>query len=99
MKNILLISYNFAPRHTVGAIRPTKLAQYLAEGGNAVDVVTVKPFGALDHSMDAVFNSVRHIYEIDRPIIKEKAPAPAAPAPTIDDMPMDIGIGEDDLPF
>lgn len=25
--------------------------------------------------------------------------APAAPAPTIDDMPIDLGTGEDDLPF
>ena len=75
MKKILLISYNFAPRHTVGAIRPTKLAQYLAEDRNTVDVVTVKPFGELDHSMDEVFGHVRKVFEIDRPIIKEKPSA------------------------
>ena len=28
-----------------------------------------------------------------------QAPAYSAPAPTIDDMPIDIGTGEDDLPF
>ncbi|MBR4227537.1 MAG: DUF3127 domain-containing protein [Bacteroidales bacterium] len=28
-----------------------------------------------------------------------QAPAPSAPAPTIDDMPVDLGVGEDDLPF
>ena len=78
---ILIISYNFAPRHTVGAIRPTKLAQYLAEDGYAVDVVTVKPFGELDHSMDAVFGLIGRTDEIDRPIIKEKTPsASAAPS-------------------
>ncbi|MBQ7160322.1 MAG: glycosyltransferase [Clostridia bacterium] len=80
-KRILIISYNFAPRHTVGAIRPTKLAQYLSEAGEKVDVVTVKPFGELDHSMDGVFEHIDRLYEIDCPIIKEKAPAPAATKP------------------
>jgi hypothetical protein len=52
MKKILILSYNFAPRQTVGVIRPTKLAQALTEAGNKVDVVCVKPFGNLDHSFD-----------------------------------------------
>ncbi len=88
-KKILIISYNFAPRHTVGAIRPTKLAQYLAEAGNAVDVVTVKPFGDLDRSMDCVFDHVGKVFEIDRPIIRESAPAAngTKPAPGKTDKP------------
>lgn len=72
MKKVLILSYNFAPRHTVGAIRPTKLAQYLAKDGYEVDVVAVKPFGPLDHSMDTVFNYIHHIDEIGSPIIVEK---------------------------
>ncbi|MBR5514739.1 MAG: hypothetical protein IKU52_00890 [Clostridia bacterium] len=71
MKKILIISYNFAPRHTVGVIRPTKLAQALKEKGNHVDVVTVKPFGELDHSFDEVLGKLDSVIEIDRPIVKE----------------------------
>ena len=85
MKKILILSYNFAPRQTVGVIRPTKLAQALAEAGNQVDVVCVKPFGNLDHSFDAVLEKLNITY-IDRIIVEEKAtPAgakpKAAPAP------------------
>ena len=73
MKKILIISYNFAPRHTVGAIRPTKLAQYLSLDGYEVDVVAVKPFGELDHSLDAVFDYINHIDEIGSPIMVERS--------------------------
>lgn len=79
MKKILIISYNFAPRHTVGVIRPTKLAQALKEAGHHVDVVTVKPFGDLDHSFDDVLAKLDSVIEIDRPIVKEGA-APSKPA-------------------
>lgn len=34
-----------------------------------------------------------------QPAPQPQAPAYSAPAPTIDDMPIDIGTGEDDLPF
>jgi hypothetical protein len=34
-----------------------------------------------------------------QPVPPPQAPAFSAPAPTIDDMPIDIGTGEDDLPF
>lgn len=76
MKKILLLSYNFAPRQTVGAIRPTKLAQALAEAGNMVDVICVKPFGKLDHSFDSALEKLNITY-IDKIIVEEKA----APAP------------------
>jgi hypothetical protein len=36
---------------------------------------------------------------VPQPVPQPQAPAYAAPAPTIDDMPIDIGTGEDDLPF
>ena len=86
MKKILILSYNFAPRQTVGVIRPTKLAQALADAGNEVDVVCVKPFGNLDHSFDAALEKL-NITHIDKIIVEEKVrpagttPKPA-PAPT-----------------
>ena len=36
---------------------------------------------------------------VQQPAPQPQAPAYSAPAPTIDDMPIDIGTGEDDLPF
>lgn len=87
MKKILILSYNFAPRQTVGVIRPTKLAQALAEAGNIVDVVCVKPFGKLDHSFDTALEKINEITYIDKIIVEEKASPsvssqkPAAPAP------------------
>ncbi len=81
MKKILILSYNFAPRQTVGVIRPTKLAQALAEAGNQVDVVCVKPFGNLDHSFDSALEKLNITY-INRIIVEEKAaPAGAKPKP------------------
>lgn len=71
MKKILILSYNFAPRQTVGVIRPTKLAQALAEAGNEVDVVCVKPFGNLDHSFDKALTKLNITY-IDKIIVEEK---------------------------
>lgn len=86
MKKILILSYNFAPRQTVGVIRPTKLAQALREAGNEVDVVCVKPFGNLDHSFDEALKKLNITY-IDKIIVEEKVrpvgqqPKPV-PAPT-----------------
>ena len=79
MKKILIISYNFAPRQSIGSIRPTKLAKYLAMAGNKVDVVTVKPYGDLDHSLDDALTLVNHMDCIDSRIIEEK-PAAKNPA-------------------
>jgi hypothetical protein len=39
MKNILIISYLFAPKNAIGAIRPTKFAKYLTKLGYKVDVI------------------------------------------------------------
>ncbi len=81
MKKILILSYNFAPRQTVGVIRPTKLAQALAEAGNVVDVVCVKPFGNLDHSFDEALTKL-NITHIDKMIMEEKVrPAGQQSAP------------------
>ncbi|MBQ3100636.1 MAG: glycosyltransferase [Clostridia bacterium] len=80
MKKILIISYNFAPRQSVGSIRPTKLAQYLAAAGHEVDVVTAKPYGDLDHSMDNALELVHRMDCIDFRIVEEK---PAAKNQTV----------------
>lgn len=38
-KRILLISYYFGPQNAIGAVRPTKLAKYLARMGHEVTVI------------------------------------------------------------
>lgn len=40
MKKILIISYLFAPNNDIGAIRPTKIASFLAKKGYIVDVIS-----------------------------------------------------------
>ena len=72
MKKVLIISYNFAPRQTVGAIRPTKVAKYLCEMGYTVDVVSVKPFGKIDHTMDESVEKINKFYYIDFQILPQK---------------------------
>lgn len=39
-KKILLVSYLFAPNNRIGAVRPTKIAEYLIRDGYEVDVFT-----------------------------------------------------------
>lgn len=41
-QNILIISYYFAPRNVIGAVRSTKIAKYLQRDGYNVDVITLK---------------------------------------------------------
>ena len=36
---ILIVSYYFAPQNLIGAVRPTKLAKYLARMGHEVTVI------------------------------------------------------------
>jgi len=50
MKHLLLISYPFPPNSSAGAVRSRRFAQYLAEIGWKVSVVTIKPNQA--HSAD-----------------------------------------------
>ena len=72
MKKILFITYNFAPRQSVGSIRPTRLAMYLAKMGHKVDVVCAKEYGMLDHSMDEVFDYIGTVEKITHPQMNEK---------------------------
>lgn len=50
-KNILIISYYFAPRNTIGAIRSTKIAKYLQIDGYNVDVIALK---SKDDNIDSI---------------------------------------------
>lgn len=43
---ILIISYLFAPNNEIGAIRPTKLSDFLSQHGNIVDVISYGYKGA-----------------------------------------------------
>lgn len=46
MKKLLIICQYFLPENKIGAIRPSKLAKYLAQSGNyKVTVVAAKPYG------------------------------------------------------
>lgn len=38
-KRILIVSYYFGPQNAIGAVRPTKLAKYLARMGHEVTVI------------------------------------------------------------
>ncbi len=51
MKKILLISQNFYPYNIMGAIRPTKLAEFLSQKGYDVDII------AQDFCTDASLNA------------------------------------------
>lgn len=42
-KSVLLVSSYFAPQNAIGAVRPTKLAKYLARRGYEVTVLCAKP--------------------------------------------------------
>ncbi|MEA4999058.1 MAG: hypothetical protein VB087_06685 [Candidatus Limiplasma sp.] len=43
-QRLLLISYYFAPRNAIGAVRPTKLAKYLTRMGYEVTVLCAQPY-------------------------------------------------------
>jgi len=44
LKHLLIISYPFPPNSSAGAVRSRRFAQYLAELGWRVSVITIKPF-------------------------------------------------------
>lgn len=83
-KSVLLISYYFAPRNVIGAVRPTKLAKYLTRMGYEVTVLCGKGYGGapdplLARDMADVFQ-VRVVRE--RSLFrwwKERGLAPDAP--------------------
>ena len=54
MKKILIVSYFFAPKNEIGAVRLSKFTTYLVRLGWEVDVVTFKanPFLKLESTID-----------------------------------------------
>ena len=69
MKKILIVSYFFAPKNEIGAVRLSKFTKYLVRLGWEVDVVTFKanPFLKLESTVDTTleceeFNRVKIHY-------------------------------------
>lgn len=91
-KRILIVSYYFAPQNLIGAVRPTKLAKYLARMGHEVTVISG---GGLDGQIDPTLE--RDLQELkDVHLLKEWSPlrdwyiykqsrpkAPTAPAAAV----------------
>lgn len=63
MKKILMITYNFPPFVSVGAIRPLKFAKYLPQFGWVPVILTVKHPGPLTYKLDYQFmkNDLKNI--------------------------------------
>ena len=55
MKKVLMITYNFPPIVTVGAIRPVKFAKYLPKFGWTPVILTIKHPGPLTYKVDYQF--------------------------------------------
>lgn len=62
MKKILLVSHLFYPNNSVGAVRPTKLAEFLSKKGYSVDVVTQDT--CLDASLNADVSKIGKIFRL-----------------------------------
>lgn len=59
---ILLVSPFFAPNNTIGALRPTKMASFLAEHGHIIDVITA---GGISDSSFNIPQNIRCIYTME----------------------------------
>lgn len=70
-----------------------KAREYSGRWYNDLRVWRITPAGA-QQAQAPVRQAVSQAYQAPQP-----APSYSAPAPTIDDMPADLGINEDDLPF
>lgn len=53
MKNVLIISYFFAPCQKIGAVRWTKIAKYLEHAGVSADIITCDAGGSYDKLLAA----------------------------------------------
>ena len=93
MKRILIVSYYFAPQNLIGAVRPTKLAKYLARMGHEVTVVCGTGMGVgEDPTLARDLQELKHVHTVAewnplRKIRSGKAAsapvsAPAASAPS-----------------
>ena len=88
-KRILIISYYFAPQNVIGAVRPTKLAKYLARMGHEVTVIAGGGLdGQIDPTLERDLQELKDVHQLnewsplrDWYIHKRSRPqAPAAPA-------------------
>ena len=67
-KNILIISYYFAPNNNIGSIRPTKIAKYLVGCGFNVTVICR---GFSNHDSLDIPNGVKLFMKNKKPILKK----------------------------
>ena len=84
-KRILIVSYYFAPQNLIGAVRPTKLAKYLARMGHEVTVICgAGRDGKIDPTLERDMQELKDVH-----LLKEwnplrtwymKRPAPKASA-------------------
>ncbi|WP_158587646.1 glycosyltransferase [Neobacillus notoginsengisoli] len=65
MKNILIISYLFAPENAIGAIRPLKIAKYLKKNKYNVDVVTTSLKNEKDEKLKEDIKPIDRITELN----------------------------------
>ncbi len=65
-RKVLLVSYYFAPQNTIGAIRPTKLAKYLARMGHEVTVLCGMGIdGLLDPTLEADLAELQDVHVVE----------------------------------
>lgn len=64
IKNILIISYLFAPNNEIGAVRPTKLAKYLTIKGFNVSVICIEGQFIEDATLKADAECLKNITRI-----------------------------------
>ena len=79
-KRILIVSYYFAPQNLIGAVRPTKLAKYLARMGHEVTVICGTGLdGQTDPTLQRDLEELRDVHIIQewnplRQLKQQKAP-------------------------
>ena len=92
-KRILIVSYYFAPQNLIGAVRPTKLAKYLARMGHEVTVICGTGLdGKTDPTLQRDLEELGDVHIIQewnplRRLKQQKAAAPAAAASAVSAVP------------
>ena len=72
MKQVLIVSMNFAPDNNIAAIRPTKIAKYLKLTGNyKISVITSNSFGK-DALHTDLINLVDFMHIVNKPFLFNK---------------------------
>ena len=106
-KRILIISYYFAPQNAIGAVRPTKLAKYLARMGHEVTVLCGPGMnGRRDPTLERDLRELKDVRVIREwnPLRSRQAraagvvPAGGAGAPAAARVPLAAMAGRQELP-